>query len=856
MTPRFLTLFRWHMLRGIARHRLLALLNVVSIALGIAVYLAIQIANASANRSFAASVDLVAGKAQLEIRGEIDEAWWPKISGAPGVRAATAVTQGVVTLPDFPGEYLQVVGIDLFTNEPFRTFALGTAAQGFEFEKWLSTPGGIALSKEFAERHHLAAGDRFRVLSDSTIKSLVVLAVFDPGDSLAATQPRFAAMDLGWAQELLEAQGRLSSIQLLLDDPTQAPRVAEALRQMVPGSLTVGPPRQRSWQMQHMLSAFQLNLSALSMVSLLVGTFLIYTTVSATVTRRRSEIGTLRALGATRLEVRCLFLGEACLFGVIGIALGGLAGVALAGTLVGAVAKTISSLYLLVSIDRVHLGTVQFVLAAGCGFAAVLVGAWLPASEATRIDPVAALSLGAQIERVEERVRRWSWLGGFALALAGGASWAALRTGPAALGFVAAFFVLVAFAIFSPGTTVIFSRAASTLSSGAVVLRLAAENLRRSLRRNGITVAALTCAVAMMTGLTIMIFSFRSSVGAWVERGVIADLFVTPASNETIGLNAFVPPAAIVWIEARPEVSGVDTFREIDVQPKHVGTPQADFGTARLAVIKGEYRQNMQFTGGGAAEKMARVFAGEAVAVTESFARKFHMAEGDRMALATPRGQAEFVIAGVYADYSRDQGVILIARPLFEKFWDDPRVQSLAVYLEPGARWEPLAEAFREKFSGAGEFAIYSNRALRQRILAIFDQTFAVTYVLRTVAVLVALVGIFLSVTTLVTERAREIGVLRAVGASARQIQGLFMAESAMIGALASGLGLASGALLAVVLTRVVNPAFFGWTIALHFPWRALVFTPFWIIPAALAAAFFPARRASRGVIAETIRDE
>ncbi len=608
--------------------------------------------------------------------------------------------------------------------------------------------------------------------------------------------------------------------------------------------------------MQNMLSAFQLNLTALSMVSLLVGVFLIYNTISGTVARRRTEIGILRAVRRDALEVRCLFLGEACFFGVIGVALGGFGGVLLADRLVAAVGKTISSLYLLVSIDHVHLGPVPFIFAAGYGIAAVLVGAWLPAQEATRIDPAEALRPGARDAGSGSKGWRWSWLGVFTLLLALGAAWLALRVGPAAISFLAAFLVLGAFAIFSPGLTIVFSRVACALSSRAIVVRLAAENLGRSLRRNAITVAALTCAIAMMTGLTIMIFSFRRSVDTWVERGVIADLFVTPASNETIGLNAFIPPAAITWLEARPEVLGVDTFREIEVRPEVVGRAREQVSTARLAVVDGRYRDNMEFIGGGAAEKMARVFAGEAVAVTESFARKFDVATGDAIALATPRGRAEFKVAGIYSDYSRDQGVILIGRGLFEKVWDDPRVQSLAIYLRPSTPWEPLAELFREQFGGAGEYAILSNRALRERIHTIFDQTFAVTNVLRTVAVLVALVGIFLSVTTLVTERAREIGVLRAVGASAGQIQLLFMTESAMIGALASALGLVSGALLAVVLTGVVNPAFFGWTIRLHVPWTTLLSTPLWIIPAALAAAWYPSRRAGRGSIAETIREE
>ncbi|MES2571328.1 MAG: FtsX-like permease family protein [Verrucomicrobiota bacterium] len=849
MTPRFPILFWWHVVRNIGRHRLLALLNVLSIALGIAVYLAIQIANGSANRSLGAGVDLVAGKTQLEVRGQINETLWPRIAAQPGVLASTAVLEGVVTLPDFPGEYLKVLGIDLFTNEAFRTFEVGLGGgEKVDFEQWLATPGGIALSREFVAKHRLQTGGKLRVLVNGVIKEMTILTVIDPRESPLATQPRFAVMDLGWAQEFLGSKGELSSVQLLLKEPERIPEIAAALRGWLPSDLTVEAPRLRSFQTQQILAAFQLNLSALSLVSLLVGTFLIYTTVSASVTRRRTEIGVLRALGATRFEVRCLFLGEACFCGLLGIVLGALGGIFLARFLVGAVAKTISSLYLLLSIEQTQFTLFELLLASVFGLGAVIAGAWLPASEAARIHPVAALSLGSHVEQSVARAYRWHWPGFGLLSLALVLSYITLRFGPAMLGFGAAFLVLAGFALFAPGATLFFGRMMARFSGAGVLRRLAAENLQRSVHRTGVMAAALSVAVAMMTGLTVMIFSFRNSLNAWVERAVVADLFVAPTSNETVGLNAFIPPEAIAWLRAQPGVKGVDTFREM---PVHVGSERA-----LLSIINGVYRQNMRFLGGGAEEKMARVCAGKAVAVSESFARRFKVREAGRLTLATPKGHVEFEVAGVFSDYSRDQGIILMARPLFEQFWQDPRVQSLSVYLGEGIAGEPVADAFQARFSGAGEFAVYSNRSLRERIVTIFNQTFTVTYLLRTIAILVALVGIFLTVTTLVAERRREIGVLRAIGASRPQIQALFMIESAMIGLLASVLGVGSGALLAMVLTWVVNPAFFGWSIELQFPVWMLISTPLWIVPAAIVAAWIPAWRAGQSGIAQTVREE
>ncbi|HEX8898938.1 MAG TPA: hypothetical protein VF751_09590, partial [Chthoniobacterales bacterium] len=113
------------MLRYLQRHPLLGLLNILSVALGVSVYLATQIANQSANRAFAASVDLVAGKAELEITAptrHLPETVLPPVAAVPGISAATPIVEGFVSLPDFRGEYLEILGIDVFTNAPFRTF--------------------------------------------------------------------------------------------------------------------------------------------------------------------------------------------------------------------------------------------------------------------------------------------------------------------------------------------------------------------------------------------------------------------------------------------------------------------------------------------------------------------------------------------------------------------------------------------------------------------------------------------------------------------------------------------------------------------------------------------------------------
>jgi putative ABC transport system permease protein len=853
----FARIFWWNVSRYVRRHRVLALFNVLSIALGIAVYLAIRIANESATRAFTGAVDLVAGKAHLEIRGDVDETLWPQVERVPGVAAVTGVVEAVAALPDWPGEYLRLTGVDVISGAKFRMFELRANVGRFDIGKWMGTPGGVAVTREFATRRSLREGSEIHAVVNTRAVTLKVLAILDAGDA-PVPDSRFAVMDIGWAQELLARPGRITSLQVLLDDPQKISEAAEQLSRIAPG-LSVGPPRQRSEQMGKMIAAFQLNLSALSMVSLLVGVFLIHNTVWTSVARRRVQIGIMRALGLAAWRVRAIFLGEALLYALPGVLLGAAGGVLLAQKLTGAVQQTVTSLYALVNVDRLWLDWRQFTVAALYGIAAAILGAWGPAADASRVEPVEALRRGVEKRAESNRARGWWKWALVACVAAALCAWRSLTAGPAWLSFGAALFVLVAASFCAPMVLTgaaeisklwvkLSTSSGGITSSGEGVTILAARRLTRGLRRNAFTVAALAAAVAMYVALVVMTHSFRQSLDAWIGKGIVADLFIAPAANETLGMTSFLPQPVVDWLRARPEVAGADTFREMKVT--------VNGSIASLVVHDGEYRNNLTFLQGDDRAAMARVFAGDAVVVTEPFVRKFRVKVGDRLLLETPRGPMEAEIAGVYADYSRDQGAVVMGHALFRKYWGDDRVMSAAVYLRPGTDVAAFEDAFRAAFAGAGEFALNTTRALRERILRVFDQTFAVTHVLRTVAMIVAIAGVLLTMTTLVTERRRELALMRALGATPRWVSALVLAEAGLLGLLAALLGVEAGVPLAMVLTWVVNPAFFGWTIQLKIPWAALAWTPLWILAASLIAAWWPARLAQREEIAEALHEE
>jgi putative ABC transport system permease protein len=668
--------------------------------------------------------------------------------------------------------------------------------------------------------------------------------------------PHFAAMDIGWAQELFGRRGELSVIQLKLNNPREREATVSALRQFLPKDARVSAPSQRTEEVDRMLGGFELNLTAMSLVSVLVGMFLIYNTVSASVVRRQHEIGILRSLGVTRNEVGMLFLSEAVVLGTIGSFLGLIGGLVLARVLVGAVSETISSLYVLVNVREVTLRPWNFVLAWMIGIGSVIISAWHPAQAAAKQQPVEALHRGTRLERSVNPSSAWLISGLFCIFLATVFSYLALSTGPPWLGFGAAFLVLAGFSFLVPRVLFHFSKGAGNLvrrfrllgRSAKIETELAATNLSRALLRNSVTVAALAVAVAMTVGVSVMVFSFRKTVEVWINETLIADLFVTPASNEVAGASAFVPPAALEFLSNHPAVETIDTFREVEL-------PMRDTNVT-VAVIRGSERRQFQFLRGDRGALMRRFHDEACVFVSESFSRRHHLREGNTIELTTPDGPRLFPVAAIFYDYTRDQGIVYLSAKNFVRFWRDDRINSVAVYLKENHQAEEVSEAFRSRWSRDGQFAIFSNQSLRRRIFEIFDQTFAVTHVLLAIALFVAITGIFLSLTILITERQRELAILRVIGASAAQIRKLLLSETAMLGALAAIVGVVSGVCLSLVLTGVINRAFFGWTIHLAFPWRTLSFTPVWILAAAMIAGIVPAWRASRMALADNLRNE
>jgi putative ABC transport system permease protein len=229
---------------------------------------------------------------------------------------------------------------------------------------------------------------------------------------------------------------------------------------------------------------------------------------------------------------------------------------------------------------------------------------------------------------------------------------------------------------------------------------------------------------------------------------------------------------------------------------------------------------------------------------------------GDRIKLSTPQGEKEFLISGVFYDYSSDWGMVLLEKKLFQSLWNDETLHSAGIYLKEGVSQEDFKKIIRERYSKPYRLFVVSHRELRKEVLKIFDQTFAITYALEFIAIIVAILGIINSLNALIIDRQRDIGIIRAVGAFRKQIEKTTLIEAGMIGFFSHILGLICGFLLSILLIYVINKQSFGWTIQFSIPLWSLIESWLVVMVTSIGAGLIPARRAAKMNVVESLRME
>ena len=851
-------------LRYLLRRPLQSILCILGVALGVAMVIAIDLANGSAARAFELSTETVAGRATHQIVGSgagLDEAVYRRLKVELGVREAAPVVESYAIAVELDQQPLRVLGVDAFAEAPFRSYlGQGNAPlRQNDLTDFFVRPDALLIGQETAARYGLRLGDALTLRAGDARRTMRIAGILNPADERSRRAlDGLAIVDISTAQELFNMAGRLSHIDLIADERTEAGRaLLDRIRAILPPGAAIVKPSARSQSVESLTDAFRLNLTALSLLALVVGMFLIYNTITFSVVQRRPIIGTLRCLGVTQAEVFRQVLLETLLLGAIGGVLGIGLGILLGRGAVGLVSQTINDLYYTVNVRSVDVDPWTLAKGFGLGLAASLLAALAPAYEATSIPPITALRRSAGEQRVRWLLPRVA-LAGLVMLAVGAAMLLLSRALVVNLGGI--FFVLIGLALASPMATIGLMGALQPLLDrlAGLVGRLSARGVVNAISRTAIAIASLMVAVSVIIGLQSMINSFRTTVESWLDASLTADVYIAPPATGINASNATIAPSVVADFEALPDVSDVTLFRRVSVDFR---TADAEYRPASLLAIRSNRERSARtfvWTLRPADGLWASMAGQDEVQVSEPFANKYGITpQNNRLLLRTDQGERAFQVVAVYYDYASDAGVIVMRHETYRRYWQDAQISSLALYVNPAQVSDlgAFVDQLRRRFAGR-DLVISANRELRADALAIFERTFTITGALNLLATVVAFIGVLSALMALQIERTRELGMLRANGMTLRQLWRMTLLETGLMGGTAGLLAMPTGFLLALILVYIINLRSFGWTIRLDLQWETFAQAMVVAVVSALLAAIYPMLRLGRLEIARAVREE
>ncbi len=825
------------------------------IASGVALIAALGIINESVVANFRTMLERAAGKAALQVTlgtGEVgfDESLVQIVGADPGVAQAFGFIRGTLVAADQSGEVLQLFGIDLGTEAVDSYDVRVVEREGDEIEM-LNDPRSVLLTEEYAGRHHIAVGGRVKFATTSGIRELHVRGLLRPEGIATVFGGNLAVMDLPAAQRLVGKDRRVDQIDILVRPDSDVAALAERLANKLPSSLSVSRPALRGERFERVIGAFQAMLDGLSLLCLLAGVFIVYNATATAITQRARDLAIVIALGAERRTIFGLVLIEAMILGVVASVMGIAFGYGLAHVLLSLVANSMGVVYQTrFSVESLSLTWRQAVWYTTLGTAGAVAAALVPARKASRLDP-----LDLMRPDFREKLAITSpnpLLLGIAfvfLALTAGAVYVERTTRSIAWGNTAALLLWVS----------AISLAIPLMSGISTLLRhvfprlfgfdgrVAVEGLRRSPGRTGVTTAVIALSLTLCVTVSSVARSFRESERNWFI--LMGDLVVSAVATEGGWLETPLSPKVGDVLRSLPGVVRVETYRVL---------PGQTFRDSRIAVVAvspgfvdtEQFRR--QIVAGDAEEAVRAVRSGNDVIVSDNLAERFGVGVGDAVRLPTPAGVESFRVAAVVAaDYSGDQGSIILDRARFAALWEDTLVSHFNVFLEPGANLDKVRNTAVRTLGHDYLVKVLTVPETLSYHQGMVDRAFVFTYAIQLLVVAVTLAGIFDLLATQIIERRREVGVFRALGADESHIARAIRLEAVTIGAVGALLGAVLAVGTSLLWVRINFRILIGYVLEHHFA----ALTACWCVLLAAGVAMLAGQLAGRGALRESVLD-
>lgn len=838
--------------RHLTKHPWQLGLALVGIMVGVAVIVAIRLTQHSAFDAFDAAAHTTFGQASHRLVGangtvgNVTLQWLARTF--PGIRF-TPVLRRTMRLPQHGQRRIELLGIEPLSRADAAPRERRERIL-FDAAELIGEPLAAVINAPTARALNVTRGSNLTVAAGALTATLKIIDVLPPAHTAGGIVNDVLVVDIATAQEILQFYDGVGHLNLSIGDPARARTLAAAVAAGPSAGLELIDLAAESRSVKQMTAAFYSNLTALSLMALLVGTFLIYNTETFLVLQRRQILGRLRALGVGRRQLLGAILIEAAAIGLLGSLAGVLLGVLLANGLLGVVSTTINDLYFKAPIDTLSIEGTTLLAGIAVGVIATLVAALFPALHATRIEP--DMVIGRSGMRPLD-VRRICVSTMAAFVLCNLLAWFVLRGSQTPnAGFAGICLVVVGFAALCPLAIVILSAGARRLIGRAHLLpeRLGLRTVSVALNRTGTATAALMIATAASIGIGIMVTSFRASVSDWLETVLRAELYIADAEFDNQSRDRKISPVVVERLEALPEVAATS-----NVLRREVGSSN---GRVRLSAftLNGKAMQGFNFKFGEAETIWRDWDALDVAIVTEPYAYHHHITVGDAITIATERGDAVFEVAGIYLDYASERGSISISRARYDRYWRTSGYDGIGVYGDDTVTLDDLTAAVRDALGTHSTLVVNSTAELKQTSLAVFDRTFLITELLRAIAVTVSFIGVLGALLAQQLERTREYGILRATGFSNLELSRTVLTQTALLGITAAAIAVPVGILIGVILIDVINPRSFGWSMSLQLPPALLLESCAIALAAAICAGLYPSYRAARIEPAAAMRYE
>lgn len=839
-----------------------SILAVLGVAVGIAVFVAVDLANDSAKQSFRNSAVSIFGDTEFQLMGStsgISENVYSDVVKSAELQPLLNIIRPIIdkqiTLTDSNGveDKYRLLGINVINenvlsgNNKYGIDFLNSSQTSFNF----FAENQVFVSSILASKKQLSIADEFLV--EDTNNKISIVGFFQGDNSLQRElMQNVIITDISVAQNITNSNGILTRIDISSVYDQNEKIALDKWFSLLPSGVQLIPSYTYSEARKSITKSFDTNLLALSLLALLVGLYLIYNMMTFSIHRRKNLFGTLRAIGVTKNEIFFLVLVEGLLIGLIGAIFGIMLGILLAYFLLGLISSTINYQFFSSSPNSIALDITIIYQALILGISGSIVSVLIPAWSASRIQPRELIDIYGKYSTYNNYHMVLFFLGlllcsiGYLITLA--------PITNLIIGFIAMFLVIVGLSLTVPTTTQIVLLIISSILEKIgrpTIVTLSVETIKNSLNTIAICIAALSVSIAMTIGIGCMIQSFRATVEEWLNQSLVADIYIAPPTLSFGQDLKGIDDEFIKYVSDIPEIEYISQLGSFEIFK--------DGYLLNLIVVDSAekiFDEVIQLKEGEKKDIWNDFVQTDSILISEPLAFQKNIQINDTFDILTDSGLKSFTVRGIYYDYSSTSGIAMVSKQVYDNYWNNSKVTSLALYLNDSQNSEVVFNKLLDKFDTDWDLQIISSKKLNNASMEIFDKTFEITFVLRSISLIVAFIGILGAISAIILSRAREFSILKSIGFTNNQLRTIIGNQTFIIGVISGLISIPLGIIITNLLIQIINKQSFGWSIPMQLLPSVFVEGIMVAILSSVLASIYPSIKISRNNIRKALMGE